>query len=403
MYPAVPLIARSPVGLGGFDRRQCWRWTENDIARARDATSPSRPPGRPPHLFCSLHLSRRRQGPCYAISNGGAELMHGHSGAKTSSSSTVKWVRRIVTVGTIQVAALLTTSAPVLAATHSMSGSVACENGGEVNGIWLQSSAGGSVWADYSRRSTAPWVANYSKSFSTSASSTQVELHIGCAGSTGTWGSSNKTTAITVSGPKEFSARCNDVKGKNGYRCRRWSNGTVLVGMPFSGGFDRAGLSPATSHPTQGHVSTDLYASSGTPVKAFAYGHRGVAVTLKTAGSPTSNCGNSGESVQLDVFWDGSKVGWFRFAHLKAIPASIRQAGTVVGNGTTIGTTSTWPWRESCWEVTTASGVHTHYTGLNTKEFACMAPYSQLELTQGRWIGLVGLTGANSTKEYCAA
>jgi hypothetical protein len=310
---------------------------------------------------------------------------------------------RIVLLVVIQIAALVMTAASASAATHSISGSVACENGGTVTGVWVQSSAGGSRWADYSRRSGAPWIANYSTSITVSASATNVELHIGCGGSTTTWGSSNKTSATSVSGSRVFSARCNDVKGTNGYRCRRWSNATVLIGMPFPGGFDRFGLAPATSHHTSGHVSTDLYATAGTAVKAYAHGHRGVSVTLKTAGAPVSTCGSSGESVKLNVYWDGTYVGWFLFGHLTAIPSTIRKGGVTVPNGTVIGKTSTWPKRAGCWEVTTESGVHTHYTGFNSAEFACMAPYAKVEIAEGRWIGLVGRTGADSTKQYCAA
>lgn len=268
--------------------------------------------------------------------------------------------------------------------------------------MWVQSSGGGSKRAEYTRRSGASWLADFSASITTSSSSTNIELHIGCGGTTSTWGSNNKTKAVAVSGSKSINVRCNDVKSTNGYRCRNWEAKSVLVGMPFDGRFDSFGLSPTTSHHTSGDVSMDLYAPSGTGVKVYAYAPKGVTLKLKTSGAPTSTCGR-GENVTVNVYWNGEKIGWFKYGHLKSIPSTVRASGATLSNGTTIGATSTWAKLAGCWEVSTAAGVHTHYTAYNEKNYACMAPYSKKDVAVGRWIGIVGHGGATSAKRYCAA
>ena len=311
--------------------------------------------------------------------------------------------RRVWTMISIVVAAFAI-SAPsmALSVTRSVSGTVACQNGGTVNGIWVQSSAGGSRWASFTRRSSAAWLADYSASVTTAASSTNVELQVGCGGTTSSWGSNNKTTALTVTGSRGISARCNDSTGANGYRCRFWPSKTALIGMPFTGGFDLFGLAPATSHHTSGDVSTDLYAASGTSVTARAYAPKGVTLTMKTSGSPVSTCGR-GENVRVTLYWNGENIGWFQYGHLRAIPTAVRTSGTTLAFASAIGQAYFWSYSAGCWEVNTSSGVHTHYTGYNVKNYACVAPYSKKTISAGRWIGLVGLNGASSVKQYCPA
>ena len=81
---------------------------------------------------------------------------------------------------------------PAAQATTSltMSGSVACAGGQPVEGVWVQSSGGGSKFAGW--RATSSTAASYSATIST-AVPTVISLHVGCGGSASSWNSDNRT------------------------------------------------------------------------------------------------------------------------------------------------------------------------------------------------------------------
>lgn len=108
---------------------------------------------------------------------------------------------------------------PASAASVGIKGQVTCAKGNWVMGVWVQSSGGGSRWASWSRVSGAPNKANYSTTLST-ALPTNVQLRVGCGGSTSSWWSNNGTynTRLFSATTYTRSATCNEAAG-TGTRC----------------------------------------------------------------------------------------------------------------------------------------------------------------------------------------
>ncbi len=111
----------------------------------------------------------------------------------------------------------------------TVSGTVACQSGAAVTGIWIQSSNGGSGWAKRTARSGASWISDYTFAIKSGKASTSVELAVGCGGTPTTWASSNKVKLGTLAGSKSFSATCKDVKGKTAYSCSSWKSYSVMA------------------------------------------------------------------------------------------------------------------------------------------------------------------------------
>lgn len=82
---------------------------------------------------------------------------------------------------------------PAQAAGPTISGKVACANNQHVEGVWVQSSGGGSKFASWKPTGTA--TASYSTTISTKLP-TSISLHVGCGGSTKSWKSDNFSPAI---------------------------------------------------------------------------------------------------------------------------------------------------------------------------------------------------------------
>ncbi len=86
----------------------------------------------------------------------------------------------------------------------TIKGSVACAGGKRVDGVWIQSSGGGSKLSRFSRTSSS--TATYSASILT-AIPTTISLHVGCGGSTGNWASDNWTPYTSaISAPATINA-----------------------------------------------------------------------------------------------------------------------------------------------------------------------------------------------------
>lgn len=312
-------------------------------------------------------------------------------------------IGRVLAMLALAMLGSLFASGPASAATtRTIRGTVACENGNKVVGIWVQSSAGGSKWSDtLTLRPGASWVADYSVALATPTTSTDVELHIGCGGDQTTWWSTNlPQSPFKVTGNGEISALCKEAQGR-GRRCNWWFN-TVLVGMPFTGYWDRFGTSPPNSHGNETPNSvkdwaTDIYATSGATnyLRLQAPLGKTLTVRLINGGSCTGVC-SVGVNAQIEVLLNGVSLGWVKYGHLKDVPA------TVGSNGAVLGKLNLWPWNDTYWRVGDDSGVHTHLSMYNTTGYSCYWPLaSKTKYLDGRLIGKLGGTGASAVNSAC--
>lgn len=108
---------------------------------------------------------------------------------------------------------------PAGAATPTVSGSVSCSNGQPVRGVWVQSSAGGSKWASWWAFPGRPTEAYFSASLSFGATSSSIQLHVGCGGTTSSWWSTNLTPTISVSSSRTVNASCSSTQSGRRTSC----------------------------------------------------------------------------------------------------------------------------------------------------------------------------------------
>jgi surface antigen len=92
--------------------------------------------------------------------------------------------------------------------TISISGVVTCASGG-VQGIWVNSSGGGSRFAGWKAFNTSVNDASYGATFTTHLPTT-IQLRVGCGGSPTKWGTANLSPNRTVSGTKFLNAFCDN-------------------------------------------------------------------------------------------------------------------------------------------------------------------------------------------------
>lgn len=130
----------------------------------------------------------------------------------------------------------LTPSVAAAATTRTISGVVTCYNGRAVVGIWVESTGGGSGWANTTTQFAGQANSAYfTRTITTSASSTSVRLDIGCGGTTVSWWSNNRTPFITVQGNRVLNAECKEAAG-TGTRCSWPPKGatvTSIAGVPW--------------------------------------------------------------------------------------------------------------------------------------------------------------------------
>lgn len=112
------------------------------------------------------------------------------------------------------------------AASPTIKGTVTCANGKGVVGVWVRSSRQGSKFAAWKK--TAAASASYSAQVSTSLP-TSISLHVGCGGSTKTWGSDDFSPMIadvagsaTISVTNCVNGQCSPVIG---YKAAQWAIG----------------------------------------------------------------------------------------------------------------------------------------------------------------------------------
>lgn len=94
---------------------------------------------------------------------------------------------------------------------YAVKGTVRCNSGKAVRGIWIQSSAGGSVWANWFAFPGRPYEAYYSKTVTLAgtATSSTIALHIGCgSNANGSWWSNNHTPDAALKASRTLNAVC---------------------------------------------------------------------------------------------------------------------------------------------------------------------------------------------------
>lgn len=119
------------------------------------------------------------------------------------------------------------------ATTITVGGVVTCSSGA-VTGVWVQSSKGGSKFADWKpMKKISSRHASYSASIDT-VLPTRIQLRVGCGGKQQKWKTTNVTPYRAAGGSKTWNAFC-DAKGK----CKWPSTGTKSVaanGKPWNWG-----------------------------------------------------------------------------------------------------------------------------------------------------------------------
>ena len=109
----------------------------------------------------------------------------------------------------------------------AVTGSVQCTSGKPVEGVWVNSSGGGSGWAGHlTGRDATVWYFRYPAAhgtFSTTPGST-ISIHVGCGGTTGQWASDNWTDGVAASSSGNLVL--------NAYSCHppNWVSGKTVRG-----------------------------------------------------------------------------------------------------------------------------------------------------------------------------
>jgi len=145
-------------------------------------------------------------------------------------------LRLAITLGvsSLTVGAVIVGMAPAASAsvTITVRGGVSCSHY-PVEGVWIQSSNGGSEFASWSKASSAGLSAAFSASITVSSLPTSVQLHVGCNGSTASWWSDNWTPSTSVGGSAILDATCNEGTSKPpsgaNSRCAYESVGAAIV------------------------------------------------------------------------------------------------------------------------------------------------------------------------------
>lgn len=107
-------------------------------------------------------------------------------------------------------------------ASRQISGTVRCLGGGKVVGVWVESSAGSSGWANFKLIDGFEYpnksLAYYWHTLTISGSS-NVSLHIGCGGDSTSWGSDNWTPTFIVNASRPWNTTCSEAPGPGAIRC----------------------------------------------------------------------------------------------------------------------------------------------------------------------------------------
>lgn len=139
-----------------------------------------------------------------------------------------------LSVGLVSLAGVQSAATPTASAAGAgVSGVVVCASGQQVVGVWVDSPAGGSGFANFSRQPGAPHVAQYSRTVTAGGS---VSLHVGCGGTPSSWRGDNWTPRIAIGGGRTVNTVCNDAAG-TGVRCQLPPTGSTRSTNWFSAGY----------------------------------------------------------------------------------------------------------------------------------------------------------------------
>jgi hypothetical protein len=202
----------------------------------------------------------------------------------------------------------------------TVQGTVGCA-GHNVEGVWIDSSGGGSKFASWTPTTGHPVTATYAATLSTLLATT-IRLHVGCGGSTGGWWSDNRTPGTSIGGSATLNATCNEGTTKppsgDNTRCS-WA-------MPPMGGV------ATTTHLLPGVGATGVtYICGPTAGYSCTPGYTGVNVTgwaWSDYGCPkwASGCPNTPHNCTLyaawrlmrngvNLSWSANAYGWAQTAH----------------------------------------------------------------------------------------
>ena len=139
--------------------------------------------------------------------------------SENGGSSTPRRRRLLLWLALAVTAVPFVQAAPVRAATAiSITGTVQCAAGHAVQGVWLESTGGGSTWAEWQAMPGKPAVARIWKSITTSVP-TSIRLHVGCGkNSDGSWWSNNRTGYLSTRTSRVLNTTCVEAAG-TGTRC----------------------------------------------------------------------------------------------------------------------------------------------------------------------------------------
>ncbi|MEU4533148.1 hypothetical protein AB0F49_33410 [Micromonospora ureilytica] len=146
------------------------------------------------------------------------------------------------------------------------------------------------------------------------------------------------------------------------------------VGAPFGGSWDRFSIANPRNHTPVfgGDLAFDYYGGQGQTVRAYIGTTAPFAGLIARVGAvgPTCRSGvidDGGYAVRVDVTnTNGQNVGRIWYGHLLGVPA----VGTGVGWGTPLGTLHQFR-NNSCYQVSSASGIHTHMETYSSSGYAC--------------------------------
>lgn len=150
---------------------------------------------------------------------------------KTRASTT----KRVGTALLLCIGLLLAGTLTASAATASVKGVVYCKGGHSVVGVWVESTGGGSTWAEWTPFAGRPYAAYYSATLDT-ALPTQIRLHVGCGGSYSTWWSNNRTPYWSISMSRTLNTICAEA-AEVGTRCSWPAKGETRSTNPGAAGY----------------------------------------------------------------------------------------------------------------------------------------------------------------------
>ncbi|GAA1614488.1 CHAP domain-containing protein [Catellatospora bangladeshensis] len=183
---------------------------------------------------------------------------------------------------------------PAHAATVTVSGTVSCEYGRAVVGVWVQANSGGSGFASWSAIPGRVNVASYSRA----VSSGTVSLHIGCGGTGGSWWGDNWTGGVNVGGNATLNARCYEAAG-TGTRCNWPARGATTDRNWFVAGYCTWGAadiwrSRTGSYPGWGGNALDWDTNAAAKGWTVVDTPRARSVVVMEPGATTSSLGHVG-------------------------------------------------------------------------------------------------------------